>query len=104
VADVLEQDFGVAVRGVVIAEHGQHAEHLHPGRVERHEDLRLLFVLLGIEVRLAHHDGDLAVAVAYARRPPFAAIDDVLVAFAFDARFNVGCVRRTNSRLGHEEG
>ena len=41
---VLEQDFAVAVRRVVIAEHRQHAQDLHAGRVDRHQDLRLLFV------------------------------------------------------------
>ena len=34
-AHILEQNIGVAVRRVVIAEHRQHAQHLHAGRVER---------------------------------------------------------------------
>ncbi len=88
-ADIVEDDFRVAVRCVVIAEHGQHADDFHARRVQRHEDLRLLFVLLGAEVRLAHHNGDLAMTVADARRPPFAAVDDVLVALALDTRLDV---------------
>ncbi len=93
-ANIFENDLGVAVRRIVKAEHRQHAQHFHAGSVERHEDLRLLFVLLSVEIRLAHHDCDLAVAVANARRPPFAAVDDVLVAIAFDAGLDVGGVRR----------
>ena len=34
----------MAVRSVVEAEDRQHAHDLHAGRVERHEDLRLLLV------------------------------------------------------------
>ena len=63
-ADILEQDFGMAVRRVVIAEHGKHAQNFHTGRIERHDDLRLLPMLLGVRVGLAHDDRDLAMAVA----------------------------------------
>ena len=79
---VFEQDFAVAVRRVVITEHGQHAQDLHARRVHGHEDLRLLAIFVRVGIGLAHHDHDLAARIADARRPPFAAVDDVVVALA----------------------
>ena len=42
---VLEQNFGVAVRRVVVAEQVERAHHFHAGRVERHQNHRLAFVV-----------------------------------------------------------
>jgi hypothetical protein len=39
-----------------------------------------------------------------ARCPPLAAIDDVFVALALDARFDVGGVTRRHVGLGHGKG
>ena len=39
-AHLIEYDFGVAVRRVVIAEHGERAHDLHAGRIARHQDHR----------------------------------------------------------------
>ena len=61
-------------------------------------------VLRRLRIGLAHQDRDLAAGIADARRPPFAAVDDVVVAILFDARFDVGGVRRRHGRLGHQEG
>src|SRR5271163_2922342 len=83
-AHVLEQDFGVAMRRVVVAEHRQHAQHLDAGRIERNEDLRLLLVASAARIGLSHDDGDLAARIADARRPPLAAVDDIIVAVAAD--------------------
>ena len=38
-----------------------------------------------VGIGLAHHDEDLAARVARARRPPLAAVDDVVIAVAVDA-------------------
>ncbi len=39
-----------------------------------------------------------------ARRPPFAAVDHVMIAVADDRRLDVGRIRRRDIRLGHREG
>ena len=50
-------DLGVAVRRVVVAEHREQAHDLHAGRVDRHQDHRLLLVAVGVVgVGLAHED------------------------------------------------
>ncbi|ACG79582.1 regulatory protein, TetR [Phenylobacterium zucineum HLK1] len=103
-AHVLEHDLGVAVRGVVVAEHRQHPDHLDAGRVHRDQHLALLLVQGGVRVGLAHDDGHLAARVAHAARPPLAAVDDVVVAVTLDAGLDVGGVRRGDRRLGHQEG
>ena len=94
----------MAVRRVVVAEHRQHALDLDPGGVERNEDLRLLLVPRAARVGLAHDDGDLAARIADARRPPFAAVDHVFVAFAVDRGLDVGGVGGGDRRLRHQEG
>ncbi len=101
---VLELDFAMAVRRVVIAEHRQHAQDLDARRIGIDEDLRLGAVAAAFGIGLAHHDHDLAARVADARRPPLAAVDDIVIALALDARFDVRGIRRGDSRLGHQEG
>ena len=103
-AHVAQDDFGVAVGRVVIAEHRQHPHHLDARRIQRHQDLRLLLVARRVWVALAHDDGDLAARVAHARRPPLAPVDDVLVALAPDGSCDVGGVGGGDLRLGHQEG
>ena len=103
-AHVLEVDLHVAVRRVVVAEHAERAQDLDARRVDRHQDHRLLRVARRLRVGLAHEDHDLAARVAGARGPPLASVDDVVVAVALDARFDVGRVGRGHRRLGHREG
>jgi len=73
-------------------------------RVHRHRQHRLLRVTLRLEIGLAHDDRDLAARIARARRPPFDAVDDIIVAVAFDPRLDVRRVGRGDLRLGHQEG
>ncbi len=103
-ANVFQQNLGVTVRRVVKAKHRQHLLHLDAGGIERNEDLRLRLVLRRIRIGLAHQDRDLAAGIADARRPPFAAVDDVVIAILFDAGFDIGRVRRRNCRFRHQEG
>ena len=56
------------------------------------------------QVGLAHHDGDLAAGIADARRPPFAAVDDIVIAIALDAGFDVGGVGGRDRGFRHQEG
>ena len=93
----------MAVRGVVIAEHVQHLDDLDAGRVARHDDHRLLAVGRRVGIALAHQDDDLAARIAHARRPPLAAVDDIVVAVALDAALDVARVGRGDRRLGHGE-
>ena len=101
---VLELDFAVTVRRVVIAEHRQHA---HDRRRRAHRARRgsatAALWRSPSRIGLAHDDHDLAARIADARRPPFAAVDDVVVALALDAGGDVRRVRRRDRRLGHQE-
>ena len=63
-AHVLQFDFHVAVRCIVIAEHRQVAQDVHTRRIKRHEDHALLSMALRAEIGLAHDDGDLAARIA----------------------------------------
>ncbi len=58
----------------------------------------------GVHIGLAHQDRDLAAGIADARRPPFAAVDDVVIAVLVDARLDIGGIGRRHGRLGHQEG
>ena len=89
---VLHLDFHVPVRGIVITEHRQVTDDVHTRRIVGHQHHRLLRVTIGFEIGLAHHDRHFAARIAEARRPPFAAVDDVFVAIAFNAGFDVGRV------------
>src|SRR3984885_9942644 len=84
-AHVLEQYLGVAVRRIVEAEHREKLLDGDTGRVERDQNLRLLLVARRLGIGLAHQDRDLAAGIADTRRPPFAAIDDVVIAVTLDA-------------------
>ena len=99
-----ERDLHMAVRRVVIAVDGERALDRDARRVERHQHHRLLPVLVGRAVGLAHQDRDLAARIAGARRPPFAAVDHIIVAVAGDVAFDIGRVGRGDRRLGHQEG
>lgn len=71
-ADVVEEDVPVAVRCVVVPEHGQHAVDSDPWRRGWHEDDRLALVHLWvIRGSLAHDHVDLTTQVACAGGPPF---------------------------------
>ncbi len=102
-AHVLEQHLSMAVRRIVIAEHRQLLFDLDALGVERHQNLRLLLMARGFRIGLAHQDSDLAAGIADARRPPFTAVDDVVVAIFLDAGLDIGGVGRCHRRLGHQE-
>ena len=70
---------------MIIAKHREHPLDGDALGVHRHQDLRLLLVLRRLRIGLAHQDRDLAAGIADARRPPFAAVDDVVVAIALNA-------------------
>ena len=102
-AHVVEHDLHVTVRGVVVTEHGQRAHARDAFGIGGNEDHRLLGVLRGVRVGLAHDDVEGAARVARPRRPPFAAADDVIVAVAPDAALHVGGVARCDIRLRHQK-
>ena len=91
-AHILEQNFGMPVRRIVKAEYRQHAQHFHAGHIQRNENLRLLLVTGAARVGLPHDDGDLAARIADAGRPPFAAVDHIVVAVADDGGLDIGGV------------
>ena len=99
---VFELDLGVTVGGIVVAEHGQHPQDIHAGRIARDQDLGLLEVTVRIiGVGLAHEDENLAARVAHARGPPFAAVDDVFIPVAHDAGLDIGGIGRGHGGFGH---
>ena len=102
--DLVERDFHMAVRRIVIPEYRQVTDDLHPVGVERHENHRLLLVLFRSRIGLAHDDGDRAARIAGSARPPFAAVDDIAIALGRDAAQDVGRVGRGDVGLGHQEG
>lgn len=101
---VLEQHFGMAMRRVVVAEHRQRTEDLHPGGVDRYQDHRVLLVARRVRVGQAHEDQDLAARIAGAGSPPLAPVDHPVVALALGARLHIGGVGRGHARFGHGEG
>ncbi|CAI8360145.1 MAG: Uncharacterised protein [Rhodospirillaceae bacterium] len=103
-AHVLEQHFGVAVGGIVVAEDVQGALDRHPRGVARHQNHRLLLMTLGGDVGLAHENENLAAWVRRAGGPPLAAVDDVFVTLAANVGLDVGGIGRGHVRFGHREG
>src|SRR3546814_16061563 len=57
----------------------------------------------GIRIGLSHENADRASRIAYARRPPFAAVDHIMVAVTNDGGFDIGGVRGCDSRLGPQK-
>ena len=66
-ADVGEGHLGVAVRGMIVTENGEHALDLDAGSVERDQNHRLLFMFRRRRIGFAHENRDLAARIA-ARR------------------------------------
>ena len=102
-ANIFQLDLHMAVRRVIISEYRQMAQDVDPGRVHRHQYLRLLRMALCFGIGFAHDDGDFAARIAQTRRPPFAAIDDIVIAVADHTGFDVGRIRRRHCWLGHQE-
>ena len=81
-AHIFHLHFEVAMWRIVIAKHVQRTNQGHAFCIQRHQDLALLGIGFGARIGLAHHDGDFAAWVAYARAPPLGAIDDIFIAIA----------------------
>ena len=101
-AHVLEQGLAVAAARVV-AEHRQRAHDLRARRVDRDDDHRVAVVRVGVGIRHAHEDRELAAVRRRAARPPLVRVHDVVVAVALDAALDVRGVRARDPRLGHRE-
>ncbi len=102
-ADILETDVEMAVRRVVVAIDLHRPDLGHALRIGRHQDHRMLAVLV-LAAGLHHHDVDGAARIASARRPPFFAVQYIVVAVALAAQRDVGGVRGSDIRLGHQIG
>ena len=87
-----------------MAEDMHRADDLDPRRVQRHEDLALLFEGLRVRAGLDHGDHDLAARIASAGDIEFLAIDDPFVSLQHRLGRNVLGVRRGDIRLGHRIG
>ncbi|KAJ8105271.1 hypothetical protein OPT61_g10280 [Boeremia exigua] len=80
-----------------------HALDLDAGGVGRHDNNRLLLVLVGVVgVRLAQHNVHGAAWVAGTTDPPFLPVEHVAVAVALDAEAHVGCVAAGGVGLRHD--
>jgi hypothetical protein len=73
------------------------------GRVHGHQNHGLLLMFWSGRIGFSHEDRDLAARIAGAGGPPLTAINDVVIAVAHDAGFDVGGVGGGNSWLGHRE-
>ena len=91
-----ELDLHMAVRRVVIAVDGERPLDRHAGASSGISTIDCWRCLSARRVGLAHHDRDLAARIARARRPPFAAVDHIIVAVA--ARSRTGCWSRPTRR------
>src|SRR5215471_8412865 len=85
-SDILEDDLGMAVRRVVIAEHAQGPDDRDARRIHRHEDHGLTLVRRRLGISEPHENGELAALIHGAGGPPFAAVDEIVVAIASDLR------------------
>ena len=63
-ADILQFDFHMAMRRIVISEHRKVTQDFNARRVEFHQHHRLLRMALGFEIGLAHDNRDFAARVA----------------------------------------
>src|ERR1041384_4388440 len=71
------------------AEHAHRPQDLHAGRVDGHQDLRLLELRRGVGAGLDHGDHDLAARITGAGDVVLLAIDDPVVAVELGARGDV---------------
>jgi len=101
---ILKRHLDVAVWGIVVAEHIEGAQDLDAGGVCWHHHHALLGVARCFRIGFAHGDEDRAAGIGGAGNPPLAAIDDVLVALALNAGFDVGGVAGGHIGFGHGEG
>ena len=98
-----EVDLHVAVRRVVVAEHRQRPQRAHSRGIDRHDQHRLLLVLVRGRIGLAHHDVERAVGIAGAGGKPLAPVHDIAVPVAPHRALHVGGVRAGDVRFGHQE-
>src|SRR3546814_18677900 len=92
-ANILQLDFAMTMRRIVIAKHRKHSQNLNPRRVERQEDHALLSMARGIRIGLTPENADRASRISYARTPTFAAVDHIMVAVTTDGVSDFGGVR-----------
>ena len=92
------------VRSVVGAEDVHRPQDLHAGRVDRHEDLRLLLVGVRIGIGADHRDHDLAARVARTRDVELLSVDQPLVAVEHGVGLHLLGIRAHHRWLGHGVG
>lgn len=103
-ADIDKGDVAVTVWGVIVTVDRHHAVNGETWRVVWDKDNRLLLVdVLVSWIGLGHNDVDVATWVTGSRGPPFAAVQDPVVAIALHVHLNVGCIGGSNVWLSHEE-
>src|SRR3546814_8819440 len=88
-ANILQLDFAMTMRRIVIAKHRKHSQNLNSRRVERQEDDALLSMTRGIRIGLSHENADRAPRIAYARRLPFQAVDHRMIVVSNYGGFEV---------------
>ena len=91
-AHVVEGHNTVTVWLIVGAEHRQHSLNFDPRGIQRHQHHGMTAVLVGIGIGQAHEYGNLAIRVANASAPPFATVENNLVAIHGGRGFHVGGV------------
>ena len=103
-AAVVEPQMHMAVRRVVVTEHGHRLDDVDARRVLRYEDLRLLAVRRRVGVGLHHSDHDLAAAVASTGDVELLAVQDPLVAVEARLGRDLLGVGRGEVGFGHGVG
>src|SRR6516162_8868045 len=100
-AHIVESDFAVSMRRVVITKDSQHSLDFDSRSIHRHQNHRLLQMSGSGTIRLTHENRDLAARITRSRRPPLPSIDDVFVAVPKNTRLDVGRIRRGDAWFGH---
>jgi len=91
--------------GIVHAVHFHGPQNLDPGRLRVDNQHRMLSVFRPIRIGTGcHHDVNGASGITCARRPPFLAIENKVIAIMLAAHFNISRIRRSDIRFRHEIG
>src|SRR3546814_19264262 len=100
-ANILQLDFAMTMRRIVIAKHRKHSQNLNTRRVERQEDHAMMSMARGTRIGLSYENAERASRIAYARRQPFADVEHKMDAVTNSGGLDIVGVRGSVSRRGH---
>ena len=101
---IVKNHFAMTVRRIVISKDGQGTQNSDAWCVSRNNDHRLLPVAICI-IRIAfpHKNKYFTARIIRPRRPPFTAINHVLITIPHNRCFNIGRIRRRHRGFSHRK-